>query len=50
MSEVDILIFYKSLRLPVLMIAMGFITWFTYGSKKRRDAIEQAKFRMLEED
>jgi hypothetical protein len=50
MTEVDLLIIYKSFRLPLLMVAMGFITWYTYGSKKRRERIEEAKFRMLEED
>lgn len=50
MSEVEILVIYKSLRLPLLVVALGFITWYAYGNKKRRDTIEQAKFRMLEED
>ena len=50
MTEVDLLIIYKSFRLPLLMVAMGFITWYTYCSKKRRVIIEEAKFRMLDED
>lgn len=50
MSEVEILVIYKSLRLPVLVLALGFITWYTYGNQRRRETIEQAKFRMLEED
>lgn len=50
MGEIELLVIYKSLRLPVLVAALLFITWYTYGSKTRRERIEQAKYRMLEED
>jgi hypothetical protein len=50
MGEIELLVIYKSLRLPILVAALLFITWYTYGNKARREKIEQAKFRMLEED
>ena len=49
MGENELLIIYKALRLPLLVIALGMITWYTSG-RKRRDMMEQPKYRMLEED
>lgn len=45
----DLLIIYKGLRLPLLVIAIGYIIFYVY-SKKRRDRMEEPKYRMLEED
>lgn len=45
----DLLIIYKGLRLPLLVIAIGYIIFYVYN-KKRRDRIEEPKYRMLEED
>lgn len=49
MDSLQILIIYKALRLPVLVFAIGFIIFYLY-SKKRRDKVEEPKYRMLEED
>ena len=43
------LMVYKSLRLPVMILAIAYITFYLY-SKKRRDAVEIPKYRMLDED
>lgn len=43
------LVVYKALRLPVLVIAITFITFYLY-SKKRRELVETPKYRMLDED
>ncbi|HMV44047.1 MAG TPA: cbb3-type cytochrome c oxidase subunit 3 [Leptospiraceae bacterium] len=43
------LVVYKALRLPVLVIAIMFITFYLY-SKKRRELVETPKYRMLDED
>ena len=47
--EMDILMVYKALRLPVLVIAITFIIFYVYN-RKRRDKMEEPKYRMLEED
>ncbi len=47
--DMDILIIYKALRLPVLVIAMLYITMYVYN-KRRKESIESPKYRMLEED
>ncbi|MCP5500076.1 MAG: cbb3-type cytochrome c oxidase subunit 3 [Leptospiraceae bacterium] len=49
MEHFDLLLIYKSLRLPILVIAIGYIIFYVY-SKKRRTQIEEPKYRMLEED
>jgi hypothetical protein len=50
MGENELLIAYKALRLPLLVLALGFITWYVYGGRKRRAQMEEPKYRMLEED
>jgi cbb3-type cytochrome oxidase subunit 3 len=47
--EMDILMVYKALRLPVLVIAITFIIFYVYN-RKRKDKMEEPKYRMLEED
>ncbi|MCW7470856.1 cbb3-type cytochrome c oxidase subunit 3 [Leptospira kanakyensis] len=49
MNEADILLVYKSLRLPVLVIAISYITYYVY-KKRTKDEMEKPKYRMLEED
>lgn len=49
MNEEMLLLIYKSLRLPVLVIALSFITWYVY-SKKRKEEMEAPKYNMLKED
>jgi len=48
-EEITLLVIYKALRLPVLVIAMGFIIYYVYN-KKNREIIESPKYKMLEED
>lgn len=43
------LMIYKALRLPVMILAISYITYYLY-SKKRREAVEVPKYRMLDED
>ncbi|MBP9889900.1 MAG: cbb3-type cytochrome c oxidase subunit 3 [Leptospiraceae bacterium] len=43
------LMIYKSLRLPVMILAICYITFYLY-SKKRKEAVETPKYRMLDED
>ncbi len=49
MDELDLLILYKSLRLPVLIIAVVYVFFYVYN-KKRKDRLEAPKYKMLEED
>jgi cbb3-type cytochrome oxidase subunit 3 len=49
MSELDLLILYKSVRLPILILAVGYVFFYVYN-KKRKDQLEEPKYRMLEED
>lgn len=49
MGEVELLVIYKAIRLALLVIGLGFITWYVYN-KKRDKSIEEPKYRMLEED
>lgn len=49
MDELDLLIIYKSLRLPILIIAVVYVFFYVYN-KKRKDKLEEPKYRMLEED
>ncbi|MDX1958506.1 MAG: cbb3-type cytochrome c oxidase subunit 3 [Leptospiraceae bacterium] len=49
MSEIELLMIYKGLRLPVLILALSYITYYLY-SKKNREKMEIPKYRMLEED
>lgn len=44
-----LLLVYKALRLPVLVIALAFIIYYLYN-KKNRNRMEEPKYRMLEED
>lgn len=44
-----LLLVYKALRLPVLVIALAFIIYYLYN-KKNRNRVEEPKYRMLEED
>jgi hypothetical protein len=48
-EDMTLLMIYKSLRLPILMIAISYITFYLY-SKKRRELVELPKYRMLDED
>lgn len=48
-DDTTLLLIYKALRLPVLVIAMGFIVYYLYN-KKNRNRMEEPKYRMLEED
>lgn len=48
-ESTTLLIVYKALRLPVLVIALGFIIYYLYN-KKNRNRVEEPKYRMLEED
>lgn len=45
----DLLIIYKALRLPVLVFALGVITFILYKKKNRKE-FEVAKIRMMEEE
>ncbi|PJZ70460.1 CcoQ/FixQ family Cbb3-type cytochrome c oxidase assembly chaperone [Leptospira perolatii] len=47
--ELDTLQIYKSLRLPLLVLAITIITFYVY-SRKRKERMENPKYRMLEED
>jgi hypothetical protein len=49
LGSLTLLVIYKALRLPVLVIALGFIIFFLY-KKNNREAVETPKYRMLEED
>lgn len=49
MDELDLLILYKSLRLPVLIAAVAFVFYYVF-SKKRKKRLEEPKYKMLEED
>ncbi|MDZ4726320.1 MAG: cbb3-type cytochrome c oxidase subunit 3 [Leptospira sp.] len=49
MNDSDILLIYKSLRLPFLVIAIGYITYYVY-KKRTKEEIERPAHRMLEED
>jgi hypothetical protein len=49
MSDEDLLIIYKGLRLPLLVIAIGYITYYVY-KKRTKEEIERPAKRMLEED
>ncbi len=44
-----LLIIYKGLRLPVLVLAIGYITYHVY-KKRKKEEVERPKYRMLEED
>jgi cbb3-type cytochrome oxidase subunit 3 len=45
----DYLLIYKASRLILLFLAIVYVVYYFY-SPKRRDKIEEAKFRMLQED
>ena len=45
----DWLVIYKGMRLPVLMVAIIFIVFYVYN-RKRKEHLENPKYRMLEED
>ncbi|EPG67106.1 cbb3-type cytochrome c oxidase subunit 3 [Leptospira wolffii] len=47
--DLDALQIYKSLRLPVMVIAISIIILYVYR-RSRKDRMESPKFRMLEED
>ena len=47
--ETEILIAYNALRLPLLVGAIAFVIFYVYN-KKRKDILENPKYRMLEED
>ena len=47
--EYDLLLIYKALRLPLLGLAIVFITFYVYN-RKRKEHFENPKYRMLEED
>ena len=49
MNELDLLIIYKSLRLPILIAAVLYVFFYVYN-KKRKDKLEAPKYTMLEED
>lgn len=49
MDEVTLLVIYKALRLPVLVIALGYIFYYVYN-KKRKEQLEAPKYKILEED
>ncbi|MCB1178872.1 MAG: CcoQ/FixQ family Cbb3-type cytochrome c oxidase assembly chaperone [Leptospiraceae bacterium] len=49
MDDITLLVIYKSLRLPLLVIALLVIFFHTYR-KKNRESMETPKYRMLEED
>ncbi|MCZ8343373.1 MAG: cbb3-type cytochrome c oxidase subunit 3 [Leptospira sp.] len=50
MNESDLLlIVYKSLRLPFLVAAIFYITYYVY-KKRSKEEMEKPKYRMLEED
>lgn len=49
MDNDTLLLVYKSLRLPILVLAITFIIMYVY-SRKKRDKMEEPKYRMLEED
>ena len=49
MDEVTLLIIYKSLRLPLLVIALLYVVVHVYR-KRNREMMETPKYRMLEED
>lgn len=48
-ESTTLLLIYKALRLPILVIALAFIVYYLYN-KKNRERVEQPKYRMLEED
>jgi cbb3-type cytochrome oxidase subunit 3 len=47
--EMDLLVIYKFVRLPFLVLALSYIIFYVYNGK-RRDRMEEPKYRMLEED
>ncbi|GBF51873.1 cytochrome oxidase maturation protein [Leptospira ryugenii] len=49
MTESDILIVYKGLRLPVLVLAIGYIIYYVYKVRTKEE-VERPAQRMLEED
>ena len=40
---------YKGLRLPALMVVLGYIVWYVYRPKVKAK-MEKAKYDMLKED
>ncbi|MDF3819929.1 cbb3-type cytochrome c oxidase subunit 3 [Leptospira sp. 96542] len=49
MDDSNLLLIYKSLRLPLLVLAIGYITYYVY-KQRTKDEMEKPKYRMLEED
>lgn len=49
MNDADLLLIYKSMRLPILVIAIAYITYYVY-KKRSKEEMEKPKYRMLEED
>ena len=49
MSEADWIGIYKGLRLPLLMVILGFIVWYVFRPNLK-DKLEQAKYNMLMDD
>jgi len=49
MNEIELLIFYKSFRLPLLILVLSYILYFLYN-KRNREKMEIPKYRMMEED
>lgn len=47
--EQDLLVIYKAIRLPILVIALTYIIFYVYNTR-RKDRLEAPKYKMLDED